>query len=120
MKYGIEENLPEEILIRKIMWKILLPLIIFILFFGVLFFFYKRSSEKQLNYSFDGVVEVVRYDVKGKPYVTIEGITYYLSYNNWNFNHCRIENGDSLFKEKGSMKIKLIKHKLGNIFIFPQ
>ncbi len=73
-----------------------------------MFFLYRRDYEINLNYQFSGIVERVRYEVKGKPYVTLKDKIYYLSFNDWNFNY-EIEKGDSLIKRKGEMTIKLIK-----------
>jgi hypothetical protein len=74
-----------------------------------------RSNDKNRAFKFNGVVEAIRYDVKDIPYVTIGGLTYYLSYS-WNFEHL-IEKGDSLQKKEGEMIVKLIK-KDRRIYIF--
>ena len=76
-----------------------------------LFFSWLYSYEMALNYSFNGVVEKVRYDVQGTPTVTIRGIEYNLVYNKWGNNSDTIEPGDSMRKRRGDIYIKLIKHR---------
>ena len=78
-------------------------------FFSLFIFLTIRGNNINRNYEFNGVVEDVNYDIKGTPSVTISGHVYYLSYNNWNFQH-RIMKMDTLIKKKGYMKIILIKY----------
>ena len=62
-----------------------------------------------LNYQFNGKVDSANYNIKGEATVIIKGIKYDLSDFNWDFDHNRIQKGDSIVKEKNSMIIKLIK-----------
>lgn len=72
----------------------------------------ERGNKENLDFEFYGKVDSVTYDIKGKPYVTIKGKMYYLSYNDWNFKY-QIEQNDSLQKKSNSFIITLIKHKSG-------
>jgi len=81
--------------------------ICFLSFIIVNVYFLVRGNKINLSYEFDGVVEEVRYDVKGTPYVTVKDTTYYLS-EGWNFEHL-IEKGDSIQKKKNDLEVKLIK-----------
>jgi hypothetical protein len=98
------------------MWKVV-GIIVVILFAGGMFYLYKKDYKKNLGYHFNGEVQNVRYDSKGIPYVTIDNRTYYLSYNNWAFNH-EIEKGDKLQKERNTFTVKLTKYKSGDVLIF--
>jgi len=71
-------------------------------------YFTKKGKRKNLSYQFNGKVDSVTYDVKGEATVYID-TSYYLSDPNWDFDHNRIQKGDSMIKEKNSMTIKLIK-----------
>lgn len=99
------------------MWKLIVGIAIVVLFAGSMFYLYKKDYKKKLLYYFNGEVQNVRYDSKGFPYVTIDNRTYYLSYNNWDFNH-EIEQGDTLQKEKNTFAVKLTKYKSGHVLIF--
>lgn len=96
--------------------KVLVIAGIFILFFGIMFYRSINDDNKNLNYNFKGKVESIYYDIKGIPLVTINQKSYYLSYNNWNFDH-QIEKGDSLEKVAPSFIIKLKKLHTGTIII---
>ena len=69
-----------------------------------------------LSYQFKGVVSKIRYDVKGIPYVTVNGSGYYLNAG-YGFSK-EIEQGDSLIKHKGSTIYKLIKKDSGTVIDF--
>jgi hypothetical protein len=99
------------------MWKIVVGIVAVILFAASMIFLYKKDYKKNSDYYFDGVVQNVRYDSKGFPYVTIHNRTFYLSYNNWDFNH-EIQKGDTLKKEKNSFTVKITKYKSGEVLIF--
>lgn len=65
------------------------------------------NRKKNLSYNFDGIVQSVFYDVKGTPYVTVNGYRYYLSAG-YNFDH-QIKQGDRLKKYKNSNVYFLVK-----------
>ncbi|WP_158990227.1 hypothetical protein [Mucilaginibacter sp. L196] len=71
-------------------------------------YFTKKEKKESLSYEFNGKVDSVSYDVKGEATVYID-TSYYLGDPNWDFDHNRIQKGDSMIKEKNSMIIKLIK-----------
>jgi hypothetical protein len=87
------------------------------LFLGMLIFLYVRVYIREKKYRFRGVVQVVIYDDKGTPDVTVNGVKYKLSYNDWNFDH-QIQKGDSLIKESNIMVIKLVKLNSGDVIFF--
>jgi len=62
-----------------------------------------------LDYHFNGVVDSVSYDIKGFATIIVKGSHYYLGDTSWDFDHDRIQKGDSIIKERNSMIIKLIK-----------
>ncbi|MBB6499356.1 hypothetical protein HDF25_001497 [Pedobacter cryoconitis] len=99
------------------MWKRVICIGMLLLFAGSMYYFSAKESREILSYHFKGEVKNVRYDRKGFPYVTIEKTTYYLSYNNWAFEH-QIQNGDTLEKKINSFTIKLTKYKSGDVTIF--
>jgi hypothetical protein len=68
-----------------------------------------KSRDKNLAYQFNGVVDTVFYNVQGKATIFMHDTDYNLSEPNWDFDHNRIQAGDSMIKKKGSMIIKLIK-----------
>jgi len=68
-----------------------------------------RGSIKNLDYYFNGIVDSVSYDSWGKASIIIKGSHYYLADPSWDFDHDRIQKGDSIVKERNSMIIKLIK-----------
>jgi len=70
----------------------------------------KRYTEpkKVLKWNFKGVVEKVRYDNQKHPLVTVNGKEYFLFYTIWDSN-VKIFKGDTIIKEKGDLRIKLIR-----------
>lgn len=90
--------------------------IVFILFFGLGFFFFQRSEKRLLNYEFNGVIDSVGYCAKGFPYVKINNKVFYLEAD-WNFNHS-LNVGDTMIKKKNSLEIKVIKKETGETQIF--
>ncbi|WP_184546398.1 hypothetical protein [Mucilaginibacter sp. FT3.2] len=72
-------------------------------------YFYFKAKNKNRSYQFKGKVDSVSYTIKGDAYVFIHGVKYYLSDNDWDFDHNRIIVGDSLIKKRNSMIVKLIK-----------
>jgi hypothetical protein len=66
------------------------------------------SKKKSLNWSFKGVVEKVHYSDKGIPDVTVNGAEYYLFYTVMDIDY-RIQRGDTLIKQKGDLRIKVIR-----------
>ena len=69
----------------------------------------QKGRIENLNYQFDGVVDSVSYDIKGYATITVKGSHYYLGGTSWDFNHNRIQKGDSILKKRNSMIVKLIK-----------
>jgi|GEM_PF-3863806 len=66
------------------------------------------SEKKSLKWSFKGAVEKVYYSDKGIPEVTVNGNQYYLFYAVMDINY-RIQKGDTLIKQKGDFRIKVIR-----------
>jgi len=85
------------------------------LFSGFLLFSAKNSFNRNLSYDFTGVVNIVNYDAKGIPTVTIHSNKYYLSAG-YNFDY-QIEKRDTLKKERGSNIYTLIK-QTGQVILF--
>jgi hypothetical protein len=85
---------------------LLFVVVIILIFFGL----YKRKSiaEKAVRWHFNGPVENVRYDVKRYPWVVINGTEFNLYYTVWDFN-VKINKGDTLIKDTGDTRIKLIR-----------
>ena len=67
------------------------------------------NKKTALDYQFNGKVDSVDYNLKNQASVFIKGIQYDLFYQKWDFNHNRIQKGDSIIKRKNSIVIKLIK-----------
>jgi hypothetical protein len=82
--------------------------IILIVFLGSILILSIINYGKSRTSAFNGIVEKVKYNVQGFPTITIKGVEYFLSYNNWAFT-VPIEKGDKMIKEKGKMNLKLIK-----------
>ncbi len=76
----------------------------------------KKNYEENLNIEFNGIVESVKYDIKGFPTLTINRVDYKLV-GPYRFNH-QIETGDTFIKFKGNIHYKLIKHNTGKIIRF--
>ena len=72
----------------------------------------RTGRSETLNYQFNGKVDSVRYNIKGQAYVSINGVEYYLFDPDWNFDHNRIQIGDSLVKRKNSMIIELFRRNV--------
>ena len=91
--------------------------VVFVALF-ILFIVYvnRKGRLTCLNYRFNGKVENVVYNVKGQAYITVKGVTYYLFDSNWDFDHNRIDKGDSIIKNSKSMIIRLVKQN-GRIII---
>jgi hypothetical protein len=68
-----------------------------------------KGKAESLNYQFDGIVDSVSYDIKGGATVVIKGSHYYLGGTSWSFDRNEIQKGDSIFKKRYLMTIKLIK-----------
>jgi hypothetical protein len=71
-------------------------------------FYYFKTKQEVLLYEFNGKVENVSYSVKGEPTIKVNGKSYDLPVNFWNFNH-QIEMQDSLIKLKNSMIVTIVK-----------
>lgn len=98
----------------QILLSFLIPVVILLILFG--YIFHRRGKELHLSYNFDGKVDGVTYDVKGKANVRIKDVCYELDDPNWEFYYNRIEKGDSMIKSKKSMTIKLFK-KDGRVIV---
>jgi len=72
----------------------------------------RTGRSETLNYQFNGKVDSVRYNIKGQAYVSINGVEYYLFDPDWDFDHNRIQIGDSLVKRKNSMIIELFRRNV--------
>jgi hypothetical protein len=68
-----------------------------------------KAKIKNFAYEFNGKVVSVSYDDKMEATVFIGDSEYYLTDPSWDFDHNRIQVGDSLIKRKNSMLIKLVK-----------
>ena len=95
--------------------------LLFISFLLIAFILWLIGYETSLNYSFNGVVENVSYDVQHHATVTIRGKEYELGLNTWGRNKNIkgiIEKGDSMIKKKGELYIELIKRNKKDSLIF--
>src|SRR5687767_12558833 len=99
------------------MWKVVVILVVFVYLLVGIYISLKRQKEIIKNFEFKGVVENVRYEKKGIPYVTVNSKTYYLSYNNWSLKRS-IQKGDFIIKEKGALSITVIKKNSGEKLTF--
>ena len=66
------------------------------------------EPKKVRKWNFKGVVEKVRYDNQKHAYVTVNGTEYFLFYTIWD-SDVKISKGDTIIKEPGDLRIKLIK-----------
>jgi hypothetical protein len=73
-----------------------------------------KSTIKERDSHFNGIIQGISYTIKETPHITVNGNSYYLS-TNWKFNE-KMSVGDSIIKEEGSNKYKLIKIHSGKIF----
>jgi len=69
----------------------------------------RKSRSENLHYQFNGMIDSVYYTVKGEPYIFVKKVEYYLSDGSWDFDHDRIQKGDSIVKQKNSLVIKVFK-----------
>jgi hypothetical protein len=67
----------------------------------------KGLKENARNWNFKGPVQKIWYDVKGVPFVTVRGREYNLYNVFWHFN-IKIHTGDTIIKNKGDRRIKMI------------
>ncbi|MGF7073842.1 hypothetical protein [Mucilaginibacter sp. 3215] len=106
----------QKFLKQNLIWIILTVGIIF----GITIFYWFKSDERIdttiLNLNFSGKVTEIRYDIKQFPWVTINGHDYYIGAG-YDTDH-KIEVGDSLVKEKGSFKYRLIKRNGSKVIDF--
>ena len=96
--------------------KLIILFLAFIFLLTWLIYSNKKNYEENLNREFNGIVESVKYDVKGIPTLTINSVDYRLS-GPYRFDH-QIETGDTFIKFKGNIYYKLIKHQSGKIIRF--
>ena len=66
------------------------------------------ESKKSLKWHFKGTVEYVYYNDKNTPHVVVNNKKYDLFYAIWD-KSIKINVGDTLIKQKGSLLIKLIR-----------
>jgi len=76
----------------------------------------KKAIKQIYDLEFNGVVQVIDYDQKGFPTVEVANNNYYLSLG-YNFEY-KIQQGDSIFKKRGSFIVVLKKKNTGAIFKF--
>src|ERR1700761_5029816 len=72
-------------------------------------YFSHKSNVLYLNYQFDGLIEQVSYDIQHKATIVVKGKKYGLKDPNCDFDHNRIEKGDSISKKSNTMIITLFK-----------
>jgi hypothetical protein len=99
---------------NKVLLSFFIPTVL-VMILAVIYFSHKGKL-KCLSYQFNGKVDSIYYDIKGIATIKVNGIFYDLAYPNWDFDHNRIQKGDSVIKNKNSLTIKLIKHN-GQIII---
>ena len=88
--------------------------VIAFLLIGIIYNFWKSENEIP-QWAINGIVQKVKYyDARGEPEITVNDKTYYLESRHWNIPF-GIEKGDSIFKIKGSMEIKLVRRKSGKV-----
>ena len=101
-------------------WKSKIFLVLFIAVSVFIDFYFEQSKkfarQKNLNYSFSGIISNIKYDGDATPFVTINGTDYHLS-PGYNFKG-KLERGDSLIKVKGSRAYRLIKRNSKEVIIF--
>jgi hypothetical protein len=93
--------------------KIIKYLVIGLVFFSILEIMTLISVRRETKTNFNGVIKRIDYSEKRTPTVTIKGNRYGLS-TGWRFNE-KMEVGDLLIKEEGTMAYKLIKNKTGEV-----
>ncbi|SDS42134.1 hypothetical protein SAMN05216490_1124 [Mucilaginibacter mallensis] len=87
--------------------RVIIPIVVIFIFTMV--YLTHKANLIDHGYQFNGPVDSVTYDEKGKATIIIRKHQMYLGDNNWDFDHNRIQKGDSMIKKRGSMIIKLIK-----------
>ena len=77
---------------------------------GVISLFYNIVIEPKVaaGWDFKGPVEKVWYSEKGTPSITVNGKEYWVFHLIWN-NGTKIDKGDTVIKQKGDLRLKLIK-----------
>jgi hypothetical protein len=83
-------------------------LVVFFIWAIVILVGKKIENNENLMYNFHGPVKKIRYNVQGFAHVTIDGKEYDLRITDWNSN-IKIFKDDTLIKEKGDSKVKLIR-----------
>ncbi|MCQ6959462.1 hypothetical protein [Mucilaginibacter aquariorum] len=85
---------------------------IFLVVVGLLIIsgYINRNIQSKLvkRWHFKGPVEKIKYNIQGTPLVTIHDKEYNLYWAIWH-NDVKIYKGDTLIKEKGDQRIKLIR-----------
>lgn len=71
------------------------------------------------KWHFKGVVTNVKYDQKGFPTVRVNNKKYYLSRVTWDYT-VKIHKGDTLIKEKGDLRVKLIRPNTHDTIYFDE
>lgn len=92
-------------------------IIFFSLFIIYLIVAYFIDTNTEKNLEFCGVVQTVKYSIKGSPTVTINGSEYELYSNFWAFDE-KIRAGDFLIKVKNTLVIKLVKKGTKEVIYF--
>ena len=86
------------------------------LFFVCMVLLYFRAVYIEKKTQFDGIVQKITYNEKGRPLVVIKEKEYLIGLPDIDFND-KIQLGDSIIKERDSKIYKLIKHETGEIII---
>ena len=95
--------------------KLIRYLIIGGVFISVMLILIIRADLIEKNYAFRGVIRQIHYTDKKAPIVVVCGQDYIMTFPDRNFTN-NLQIGDSLIKEKGSRRYKLIKFKTHEAF----
>jgi hypothetical protein len=97
--------------LNKILNRVMISSFIAVIFIALIVGvqFNNKGKAKELDYQFNGIVDSVSYNIKGKASIVVKGAHYYLGAPNWDFDHNKIQKGDLISKKRNSMIIKLIK-----------
>jgi hypothetical protein len=97
-------------------WNYIFPVLVGLLIIGG---YINRNIQPKLvkKWHFKGPVEKVKYNIQGTPLVTIRGKEYNLYWTIWH-NDVKIYKGDTLIKEKGDRRIKLLRQNSKDTIYF--
>ncbi|MEB0260205.1 MULTISPECIES: hypothetical protein [unclassified Mucilaginibacter] len=97
-------------------WNYIFPIVVCLLIIGG---YINKNLQPKLveTWHFKGPVEKVKYNIQGTPLVTIRNKEYNLHWTTWH-NDAKIYKGDTLIKEKGDRRVKLIRQNSKDTIYF--